>query len=66
MVVAHAVVAAERGAVVTVLIDEGAGSLLATSEKHRLDRLRAHVPSVGSISLVSTLTVLERAAAGGR
>ena len=61
-VVAHTVVAAEAGAEVAVLIDEGAGSLVASSEKRRLDRLRAQGCSVGSISLVSTLTVLERAA----
>jgi hypothetical protein len=64
MVVAHAVVAAEEGAAVIVLMDEGAGSLVATSETRRLDRLRAQGRSVGSISLVSTLTVLERAAGG--
>ncbi len=64
MVVAHAVVAAEAGAPVTVLIDEGAGSLAATSEMRRLDRLRTQGRSVGSLSLVNTLTVLERAAGG--
>jgi hypothetical protein len=64
MVVAHAVVAAEAGAPVTVLIDEGAGSLVATSEMRRLDRLRTQGRSVGSLSLVNTLTVLERAAGG--
>ena len=64
MVVSHAVVAAEAGADVIVLIDEGTGSLVATSEKQRLDRLRAQGRSVGSINLVSTLIILERAAGG--
>ncbi|GAA2671014.1 MULTISPECIES: hypothetical protein [Actinosynnema] len=62
MVVAHAVVAAERGDVVTVLIDDGAGARLAAAEKRRLDRSRRAGRQVGGISLVSTLTVLEGAA----
>lgn len=32
MVVAHAVVAAETGAIVTVLIDDGTGAAIATTE----------------------------------
>ncbi|TNH30201.1 hypothetical protein FHG89_08665 [Micromonospora orduensis] len=62
MVVAHAVVAAEAGESMTVLIDDGAGARLATSEVGRLQRLRAQGRAVGSIRLVNTLTVLERAA----
>ncbi|MCW2642946.1 MAG: hypothetical protein JWP76_5252 [Dactylosporangium sp.] len=64
MVVAHAVVAAEAGETMTVLIDDGSGARIATSEMSRLQRLRAQGRAVGSIKLVSTLTVLERAAGG--
>ncbi|WP_216903861.1 hypothetical protein [Nocardia alni] len=60
MVVAHAVVAAEAGAHVTVLIDDGAGARAATKELKRLDRIRKSA-SVGSITLVNTATVLEKA-----
>lgn len=62
MVIAHAVVAAQAGHHVTVLIDDGQGARTATAEAHRLDQIRSRDSSVGSISLVSTLTVLERAA----
>ncbi|MCK9904373.1 hypothetical protein MXD63_30545 [Frankia sp. Cpl3] len=62
MVVAHAVVAAETGAMVTVLIDDGAGAAIATAERRRLERLRMQGRPVGGLRLVSTLTVLERAA----
>jgi hypothetical protein len=48
----------------TVLIDDGSGARIATSEMSRLQRLRAQGRAVGSIRLVSTLTVLERAAGG--
>jgi hypothetical protein len=64
MVIAHAVVAAEAGETVTVLIDDGLGARVATSEIGRLERLRVSGGAVGSIRLVSTLTVLERAAGG--
>ncbi|HWE90438.1 MAG TPA: hypothetical protein VG317_13335 [Pseudonocardiaceae bacterium] len=64
MVIAHAVVAAESGETVTVLIDDGAGARTATSEINRLKRLHAGGHAVGSIRLVNTLTVLERAARG--
>jgi hypothetical protein len=56
------VVAAEAGRPVTVLIDDGQGARMAVTEVARLDRLRAAGRAVGSISLVSTLTVLELAA----
>lgn len=62
MVIAHAVVAAESGGTVTVLIDDGPGARIATSEINRLRRLRSRDHAVGSIRLASTLTVLERAA----
>jgi hypothetical protein len=62
MVVAHAVVAAETGDEVIVLIDDGPGARIATSEINRLQRLRIGGHAVGTIKLISTLTVLERAA----
>ncbi|MGA8116994.1 MAG: hypothetical protein WCA46_25440 [Actinocatenispora sp.] len=64
MVVAHAVVAAEAGETVTVLIDDGWGARIASSEIRRLQRLQASGRAVGAIRLASTLTVLERAAGG--
>lgn len=62
MVIAHAVVAAEAGGIVTILIDDGPGARLAAAEIRRLARLRTSGQAAGSISLVNTLTVLERAA----
>ncbi|WFE24049.1 hypothetical protein O7621_12700 [Solwaraspora sp. WMMD937] len=62
MVVAHAVVAAEAGAAMSVLIDDGAGARIAAAEIGRLRQLHAAGQPVGSIRLVSTLTVLQRAA----
>ncbi|WP_233427496.1 PIN domain-containing protein [Actinokineospora spheciospongiae] len=59
MVVAHAVVAAEAGQEVIVLIDDSEGARMATKECARLDRLRASGRSVGTIKLVNTRTVLE-------
>jgi hypothetical protein len=64
MVVAHAVVAAQAGATVTVLIDDGSGAEMAASEQRRLQRLRAQGRGAGSIILIRTLTVLQRAAGG--
>ena len=62
MVIAHAVVAAESGLSVTILMDDGSGARIATSEISRLRRLCSSSHAVGSITLASTLTVLERAA----
>ena len=62
MVIAHAVVAAESGQSVTILIDDGPGAAIATSEINRLLRLGSSGQPVGSITLASTLTVLGRAA----
>lgn len=62
MVIAHAVVAAESGHSVTILIDDGPGAAVATSEIGRLRRLASSGHQVGSITLASTLTVLGRAA----
>lgn len=64
MVIAHAVVAAEAGERVIVLIDDGGGCRAATKEANRLQRLQSGGQSVGSIGLVNTVTVLERAAGG--
>jgi hypothetical protein len=62
MVIAHAVVAAEAGADVIVLIDDGLGAQTATREVRRLDRQRTTDGTIGSITLASTLTILEKAA----
>lgn len=64
MVVAHAVVAAAAGDTVTVLIDDGQGARHAMAEINRLQRIRSGGAQVGSIRLINTLTVLERAAGG--
>lgn len=58
------VVAAEAGEIVTVVIDDGPGARTATAEISRLRRLHASGRVIGSIQLVSTLTVLELAAGG--
>jgi hypothetical protein len=62
MVIAHAVTAAQQGADVVVLIDDGRGAQIATSEIRRLSRMRAGGQTVGMITLVSTVTVLAKAA----
>ncbi|MCW2093325.1 UNVERIFIED_ORG: hypothetical protein M2328_006678 [Rhodococcus erythropolis] len=64
MVVAHAVVHAEAGHQVTVIIDDQGGAALATTEIRRLDRLRQMGKPVGGIALVNTVTILEKAAGG--
>jgi hypothetical protein len=64
MVIAHAVVAAEAGESVTILIDDGEGARQATREINRVQRMRTAGRCVGSIRLINTLTVLERAAGG--
>jgi hypothetical protein len=63
MVIAHAAVAAEAGHEVIVLIDDGQGARVAQTEANRLRLLRSGKP-VGALQLVSTLTVLEKAAGG--
>ena len=54
--------AAEAGQSVIVLIDDGPGAVITTSEIRRLQRLSSSGQAVGSITLASTLTVLGRAA----
>lgn len=62
MVIAHAAVRAEGGADVIVLIDEIEGTRLASAEAARLNRLRTQGRTVGSIAILNTSRVLERAA----
>jgi hypothetical protein len=62
MVIAHAVVLAEVGETVTILIDDRGGAELAGAEIRRLDRLRVIRQDVGHIILVNTPTVLKKAA----
>lgn len=62
MVIAHAVVLAESGETVTVLIDDGEGAQLAALEIRRLARQRERGRPVGEIRLVNSLTVLRKAA----
>jgi hypothetical protein len=58
------VVAAEAGASVTVLIDDGAGTELARVEQNRLEQFGAQGRPVGTLSLASTLTVSSGRPAG--
>ncbi|SNT00575.1 hypothetical protein SAMN05443665_10146 [Actinomadura meyerae] len=64
MVIAHAVVAAQAGHEVIVLIDDGPGARVAEAESNRLRLLRDGGARVGALRLASTLTVLEKAAGG--
>lgn len=65
MVIAHAVVMAEAGATVFVLIDEGDGARVAQREAARLLRLRDRGHTVGDLALINTYTILERAVSNG-
>src|SRR5699024_10764306 len=62
MVIAHAVVGAESGEDMTVLIDDGGGRRMAALEARRLDRLRDAGRPMGQLRLISTMTVLRNAA----
>ncbi len=62
MVIAHAVVAAERGDNVIVLMDDGGGRRIVALEQRRLQRVHAENNLLGRIDLISTLTVLKKAA----
>jgi len=64
MVAAHAVVAAEEGKDVLVLMDDSGGRRMVAAESRRLQRLQSAGQPVGSIGLLSTLSVLKRAAGG--
>ena len=59
MVIAHAVVAAQSGQDVWILIDEIRGSEVATGEKRRLERMRQNGAPVGSLKIISTIQVLK-------
>ncbi|MEV0355641.1 hypothetical protein AB0H71_06195 [Nocardia sp. NPDC050697] len=65
MVLAHALVAAEEGRDVTVIIDERAGAAMATAEARNLHRRRAAGKTVGRLFVVNTVTILEKAAHKG-
>jgi hypothetical protein len=62
MVLAHAVVGAESGEDMTVLVDDGGGRRMAALEARRLDRLREAGRPMGRLRLISTMTVLRNAA----
>lgn len=64
MVIAHAVVAAERGESVIVLIDDGAGRRMAGDQQRRLDRIRGANHTVGRLDLIGTISILKFAAGG--
>ncbi|MEL7976603.1 hypothetical protein AAG589_12130 [Isoptericola sp. F-RaC21] len=64
MVIAHAVVAAQEGHNVTILMDDGGGAAHASSEIARLRRMKAAGADVGMVQLIGTHTVLEKAAGG--
>lgn len=61
MVIAHAVVAAQAGADVWILIDEVRGSEVATAEKMRLERMQEARKATGSLRIINTRIVLEKA-----
>lgn len=61
MVIAHAVVAAQAGADVWILIDEVRGSAVATAEKMRLERMQEARKATGSLRIINTPIVLEKA-----
>lgn len=65
MVIAHAVTLAEAGSDITMLIDDGAGTMLAGGEQARLCRMKEQGAPVGSLSIISTVTVLERCVRDG-
>lgn len=66
MVIAHAVAAAERGMDVWILIDEIRGTELAAREQRRLARMQSRGDIVGSLHIISTVTVLERGVLNGK
>lgn len=61
MVVAHAVVLAENGESVIVLIDDQWGAMMASKQIYRLARLREQGRSTGTIQLLNTQMVLKHA-----
>lgn len=65
MVIAHAVVLAENGMDVRIVIDDGYGARLANSEARRLERIRNQGCAVGAVSLFRTVTILKVAVMKG-
>ncbi|WP_175953994.1 hypothetical protein [Schaalia sp. Marseille-Q2122] len=63
MVVTHAFAQALAGKSVVVLIDDGAGQQMVARASRQLDRLRIKTPEIGTISCITTVSVL-RAAIG--
>jgi hypothetical protein len=61
MVVAHAVVLAESGQSVTVLIDDRMGARMASKQVERFARLRGLGRSTGEIRMLNTQGILEHA-----
>lgn len=59
MVIAHAVVAAQDGAAVVVIIDEEAGTRTAHAERRRLERLQAAGHLVGTLQVIGTRDILK-------
>ncbi|EWT03719.1 hypothetical protein N864_19195 [Intrasporangium chromatireducens Q5-1] len=59
LVIAHAVVRAEAGADVIMLIDEIKGARAAAHEIRRLERLASQGQAVGSLALYNTHTILK-------
>ena len=64
MAIAHAAVLADQGTDVIVLMDDSGGRSLVAQEQRRLKRRRAAGQTAGQLHLISTITVLERAAGG--
>ncbi|MFC6147551.1 hypothetical protein [Corynebacterium nasicanis] len=58
MVIAHAVVRAEAGTDVIILIDEAAGTRIAHRESARLERMRSANGGCGTLRLLSTMDIL--------
>lgn len=65
MVIAHAVVRAEAGQTVVVIIDDGDGRRRARSEQARLMRMKLRGVSCGRIELLSTVGILKQALVKG-
>lgn len=61
MVIAHAVVRAEAGQTVVVIIDDGDGRHRARLEQARLMRMQMNGVACGRIELLSTVDILRRA-----
>lgn len=65
MVIAHAVVLAESGAEVFVIVDDGDGRRFAAREQERLNRMRRSDATVGKIFVIGTVDIVGRAVKQG-